>query len=161
MPIKSGREYSRGRRIGVAHVIGALVASGAVAGLLVFNFTQHRDTNVALAKDWAINGPPCPSLTRAEFEAKGFKAPKSFDYDDLTMARKAGHASCSDIQQGGGKGMFHDQACQFTSPAALIITTKKGEFFYTPEVGQPATVYVHDGVPKCVLGGKFTLKGEG
>ena len=152
---------SQVRRLGVAHVIGAVVASGAVAGLLVFNFTQHRDTNVALAKDWAINGPPCPSLTKAEFTAKGYKAPKSFDYDDIKMARKAGHASCSDIQQGGGKGMFHDQACQFTSPAALIITTKKGEFFYTPEVGQPATVYVHDGVPKCVLGGKFTLKSGG
>jgi hypothetical protein len=149
------------RRLGVVHVIGALVASGAVAGLLAYNFTHHRDANVALARDWKIDGPPCPSLTKAEFTAKGYKAPKSFDYDDLKMARKAGHASCSDIQQGGGNGMFHDQECQFTSPAALIITTKKGEFFYVPEVGQPATVVVHDGTPKCVLGGKFTLKGEG
>ena len=161
MPIKSGREHDAVRRLGVWHVIGALAASATVGGLLAYNFSQHRDANVALAKDWAIGGPPCPTLTKAEFTAKGYKAPKSFDYDDLTMARKAGHASCSDIQQGGGKGVFHDQACQFTSPAALIITTKKGEFFYTPEVGQPATVYVHNGVPKCVLGGKFTLTGEG
>jgi len=149
---------SQVRRLGVAHVIGALVASGAVAGLLVFNFTQHRDTNVAANKDWAITGPPCPSLSKAEFTAKGYKAPKSFDYDDVKMARKAGHASCQDLQTNGGKGFSHDQACQFTSPAALIITTPKGEFFYTPEVGHPATVYVHEGVPRCVLGGKFTLQ---
>ena len=149
---------SQVRRLGVAHVIGAVVASGAVAGLLVFNFTQHRDTSVAANKDWAIAGPPCPSLTKAEFAAKGYKAPKSFDYDDVKMARKAGHASCQDLQTNGGKGFSHDQACQFTSPAAMIITTPKGEFFYTPEVGQPATVYVHEGVPRCVLGGKFTLQ---
>ncbi len=161
MPVESGRGRGPVRRIGVWHVIGALVASAAVGGLLAYNFSQHRDANVALAKDWKIDGPPCPSLTRAEFTAKGYKADKSFDYDDLTMARKAGHASCSDIQQGGGKGVFHDQACQFTSPAALIITTRKGEFFYTPEVCQPATVYVHDGVPQCILGGKFTLNGGG
>ena len=157
MPIRPGAEYSRVRRIGVAHVIGALVASGAVAGLLVYNYVQHRDANVAVYNAWDIKGPPCPSLTKAEFEAQGYKAPKSFDYDDLKMARKAGHASCSDIQQGGGKGVFHDQECQFTSPAALVITTRKGEFFYVPEVGKPVTVYVHDGVPRCVLGGKFTL----
>jgi len=158
MPIRPGAEYSRVRRIGVAHVIGALVASGAVAGLLAYNYVQHRDTSVALAKAWKIDGPPCPSLTKAEFEAQGYKAPKTFDYDDLTMARKAGNASCSDIKQNGGKGVFHDQECQFTGPAALIITTRKGEFFYVPEVGQPATVVVHDGAPQCVLGGKFTLK---
>lgn len=161
MPIESGGKYSRGRRLGVWHVIGALTASAVVGGLLAYNFSQHRDANVALAKDWKIDGPPCPALTKAEFTAKGYKADKVFDYDDLSMARKAGHASCSDIQQGGGKGVFHDQACQFTSPAALIITTRKGEFFYTPEVGQPATVFVHDGVPKCVLGGKFTLQSPG
>jgi hypothetical protein len=149
---------SQVRRLGVAHVIGAVVASGAVAGLLVFNFTQQRQSSVAANKAWAITGPPCPSLTGAEFIAKGYKAPKSFDYDDVKMARKAGHASCQDLQTNGGKGFSHDQACQFTSPAALIITTPKGEFFYTPEVGQPATVYVHEGVPRCVLGGKFTLQ---
>lgn len=158
MPIRPGAGYDRLRRFGLAHVIGALVISGVLAAVMVFNFTQHRDTSVALAKAWKIEGPPCPSLTRAEFEARGYKARNTFDYDDLTMARKAGNASCADIQQSGGKGLFHDQECQFTSPAALIITTKKGVFFYVPEAGQPATVVVHDGTPQCVLGGKFTLK---
>lgn len=158
MPIRPGAGYTRLRHFGLAHVIGALVISGALAAVLVFNFVQHRDTSVALAKAWKIGGPPCPSLTRAAFEAKGYKAPKTFAYDDLTMSRKAGHASCTDIQQNGGKGVFHDQECQFTGPAALIITTKKGAFFYVPEVGQPATVVVHDGTPQCILGGKFTLK---
>ena len=158
MPIRPGAGHSRVRRFGLAHVIGALVISGIFAAVLAFNFTHQRGASVALARAWKIDGPPCPSLTRAEFEAKGYKAPKTFDYDELSMARKAGNASCSDIQQNGGKGVFHDQECQFTGPAALIITTKKGVFFYVPEVGQPATVVVHDGTPQCVLGGKFTLK---
>jgi hypothetical protein len=157
MPIKSGREYKRVRRIGVAHVVAAVVASAAVAGVLAYNFVQTRDKNVAVAQAWKIDGPPCPSLTKAEFAAQGYKAPKSFDYDDVTIARKAGNVSCQDVKRSGGKGLLHDQVCQFTGPAALVVTTKKGEFFYVPEVGKPATVYVHDGAPRCVLGGKFTL----
>ena len=79
----------------------------------------------------------------------------------MTIARKAGNASCQDLKRSGGLGLLHDQACQFTGPAALVVTTKKGEFFYIPEVGQPATVYVRDGAPRCVMGGKFTLTSEG
>jgi hypothetical protein len=160
MPIKSGREYSRVRRIGVAHVIAAVVASAAVAGVLAYNFVQTRDKNVAVAEAWKIDGPPCPSLTKAQFAAQGYKAPKSFDYDDVTIARKAGNVSCQDVKRNGGAGLLHDQACQFTGPAALVVTTRKGEFFYVPEVGHPATVYVHDGAPRCVLGGKFTLTSD-
>ena len=157
MPIKAGREYSRVQRIGVAHVIAAVVASAAIAGVLAYNFVQTRDKNVAVAEAWKIDGPPCPSLTKAQFAAQGYKAPKSFDYDDVTIARKAGNVSCQDVKRNGGTGLLHDQACQFTGPAALIVTTRKGEFFYVPEAGQPATVYVHDGAPRCVIGGKFTL----
>jgi hypothetical protein len=156
MPIRSGREYGRVRKIGVAHVIGAVIASAALAGVLAYNFVQTRDKDVAVAQAWKIDGPPCPSLTKVEFTARGYKAPKSFDYDDVTIARKAGNVSCQDLKR-AGMGLGHDQACQFTGPAALVVTTRKGEFFYVPEVGKPATVFVHDGAPRCIMGGKFTL----
>jgi hypothetical protein len=156
MPIRQGRAS----RLNPLHVVAAAVVSAAVVGMLAYNFVQTRDKNVATAQAWKIDGPPCPSLTKAQFTAQGYKAPKSFDYDDIKIARKAGNASCQDLKQGGGAGLFHDQACQFTGPAALIVTTKKGEFFYVPEAGKPATVFVHDGTPRCVLGGKYKLTDE-
>jgi len=157
MPIRQG---GRPSRLNPLHVLAAAVASAAVVGVLAYNFVQARDKNVATAEAWKIDGPPCPSLTKAEFDAKGYKAPKSFDYDDIKIARKAGNASCQDLKRGGGTGLFHDQACQFTGPAALVVTTKKGEFAYVPEPGQPVTVVVHDGAPKCVLGGNYKLTDE-
>ena len=158
MPISQGGR--RASRLNPLHVLAAAVVSAAVVGVLAYNFVQTRDKNVATAQAWKIDGPPCPSLTKAEFDAKGYKAPKSFDYDDIKIARKAGNASCQDLKRGGGTGLFHDQACQFTGPAALVVTTKKGEFAYVPEPGQPVTVVVHDGAPKCVLGGNYKLTDE-
>ncbi len=52
MPIESGRGRRPASRLGVWHVIGALAASAAVGGLLAYNFSQHRDANVELAKDF-------------------------------------------------------------------------------------------------------------
>jgi hypothetical protein len=160
MPIRSGKDYDRVRRFGVAHVLAAVLASTAVGGVLAYNFAQTRDKNVATAQAWKIDGPPCPSLTKAEFTAKGYKAPKSFDYDGVTMARKAGNVSCQDVKRDGGKGLLRDRACQFTGPAALVVKTSTGEFFYVPEPGQQVTVVVRDGTPKCVLGGNYKLTDE-
>src|SRR3546814_137988 len=156
MPIS--RYGGRRGRVGAIHVIAAVLASGAVAAFLVYNFVEHRRANVAIAEAWRIEGPPCPSLSEAAFTAQGYKALKSFDYDDIVIARHAGAASCQDLKRNGGTGLFHDQACQFTGPATLIVTTKKGRFFYVPGAGRQATLYVHEGVPRCVLGGNFTLQ---
>ena len=146
------------RRLGLAHTIGAVVVITVSAGQLTFNFVRDREAHVATARAWDIQGPPCPSLTAAQFTAQRYSAAKTFDYDGVTLGRHAGHASCSDVREAGGKGLFADKVCQFTSPAVLTVTTPAGAFFFVPGPGQPTTLIIHRDVPRCVMASKFTLE---
>ena len=154
------RDYGGVRRFGLAHVIGAVVVLTAGIGMVTFQFVRDRNVNVATAKAWDIQGPPCPAFTKADFGAKHYTAPKTFDYDGTTIGRTAGDVSCSDIKSGGGKGFSTDKVCQFTSPATLTVTSKAGTWYFVPGVAQPATIAIHHDVPKCVMGSKFTLQSE-
>lgn len=154
--------YSGGgpRRFGVAHAILAVAAITAVIGFGTFQFVQTRNANVGQAKAWDIKGPPCPALTQADWTAKHWEAKKTLDYGGVKIGRVAGDADCADIKQAGGTGLFSDKVCQFTSPAALTVTSKAGTFFFVPGVGQPSTLIIHQDVPRCVMASKFTLQNE-
>jgi hypothetical protein len=158
MPTRRGG--SAPRRIGLVPAIGAAVAVTLGVGLIAMLAIQSRQAAVTTAKAWDIKGPPCPSLSAEEFAAKRYTAPKTFPYDGVTLGRLAGDASCSDVKTAGGKGFGTDKVCQFTSPAALTVATETARYYFVPGVGQPATVIVHDGVPRCVMASKFTLQTE-
>jgi hypothetical protein len=154
------REYSAVRRFGIAHAIGGVVVITAGAGLLTFQFVKDRNAHIATARAWNIQGPPCPAMTEAAFTAKRYTALKTFPYDDATIGRTAGDASCSDVKESGGKGFGTDRVCQFTSPATLTVVTPAGRWFFVPGAGQPSTLIIHKGVPRCVMASKFTLQTE-
>ncbi len=147
------------RRFGVIHVIIGLVAVVVIGGLLALDFSHRRAINVGTAQAWDIQGAPCPTATPQEWAATHQIAPKTFDYTGDVLGRVAGDASCSDVQDKGGKGLGVIKVCQFTSPAALTVKTKAGMFYFLPGVGQPATIIIRQGQPRCVLASKFTLKG--
>ena len=151
---------SSARRYGLAHVVGAVVVITAAVGLIAFNFVHDRAANVGTAQAWASQGPPCPAFDAAGFAARRYKARKSFDYDGVTIGRAAGDASCSDVKENGGEGLFTDKICQFTSPVALTVVSKAGAFFFIPDVGHPATLIIHRDVARCVMASNFTLKTE-
>jgi hypothetical protein len=154
--------YSGGglRRFGIAHAILAVLVITGVIGFGTFQFVQTRNANVGQAKAWDIKGPPCPALTEADWAAKHWEAKKILDYDGIKIGRAAGDADCADIKQSGGAGLFSDKVCQFTSPAALTVASKAGTWRFVPGVGQPSTLIIHDGVPRCVMASKFTLQTE-
>jgi hypothetical protein len=154
------REFRAARRFGMAHAVGAVVVITAAATLLTFQFVKDRNAHIALAKAWNIQGPPCPALSQAEFAAKRYTALKTFPYDDIVIGRTAGDVSCSDVNDNGGKGFGHDKVCQFTSPATLTVVSPAGRWFFVPGAGQPSTLIVHKGVPRCVMASKFTLQTE-
>ncbi len=141
----------------------ALVGVGLIA-LMAWSdgrARQRRDADEAAY--WNITGPPCPSLTGEAFRAARLKAPRAFDYGGsragtltygvVRFGRFAGHASCNQAPN----GLHTRLICQFTSPAALRIRTARGEVFYVPGVGRPATVIVDRDVPRCVMASNFTL----
>jgi hypothetical protein len=157
---RKARDFGAVRRYGLAHVIGAVAVVGAAALLVTFQGVRDHDAAIALAKKWDVQGPPCPALTEAEFNAKHQSAPKTFDYDGATLGRVAGDVSCSDVKDNGGKGFGTDKVCQFTSPATLTVATPAGRFFFLPGAGQPATIHIHKDVPVCVMASTFTLQSE-
>jgi hypothetical protein len=136
----------------------ALVGMAPVVLLVAHIYLREQNANVAVAKAWDIKGAPCPTLTAAEFAQKRYTAKKTFDYDGILIGRHSGHVSCSDVKQGGGRSLFVDRVCQFTSPAVITVTTKAGAFFFVPGVGQPATVIVHGAQPRCVMASDYTLE---
>jgi hypothetical protein len=145
---------------GPGHVIAGVLVSALAVGAVTFEYLHVRAIHVATAKAWDIQGPPCPALTEAEFAARRWAAPKTFDYDGVTLGRAAGDASCSDVKTGGGTGFGTDKVCQFTSPAALTVAVKGTRYFFLPGVGQPATIAIHHDTPRCVMASKFTLQNE-
>ena len=160
MAIRASRGYGAVRRFGVAHVVGAVVVITAGIGFVTFEFVRDRNAHIATAKAWDIQGPPCPAMTEAEFAAKHYTALKTFPYEDATIGRTAGDASCSDVKESGGKGFGTDRVCQFTSPATLTVVSPAGSWFFVPGAGQPSTLIIHKDVPRCVMASKFTLQTE-
>jgi hypothetical protein len=146
------------RRIPWLWIIGIILGITLVSGLTTREFLKRRTEAVATAKAWAITGPPCPTVSAAEFEAKKYRLRASFDYGGATFARTAGHVDCAAVVPKGGTALTGAYpVCQFTSPAVVKLTTSKGEFYFVPGAGQPATVSAPDGVGQCVMASKFTL----
>lgn len=151
-------EWKRQRRtageklvIGVAVIAAVALPAWVVGGSLL----KQRAENIALAREWSIDGHPCPQVTRAEFEARGLKAPKGTVYAEATFFRQFGHLTCSPIAYGGGTGLGAYAVCQFTGPNVLRVKTAKGEWYFVPGIGQPATIATPHGEAKCVLAGNF------
>lgn len=145
------------RRIPWLTIIGVALAVLIVGGMMANELLKRRALAIATAKEWSIAGPPCPTITAAEFTARKFRLRQTFDYGGATFARSAGHVSCASVADKGGKGLGSFPVCQFTSPAVVKVTTAKGEFFFVPGAGQPATVSAPHGVAACVMASKFTL----
>ena len=142
---------------------GALYLLLALAGIAVKvvalgvigyqNRAQALAAGTEAAKLSEISGPPCPSLTSAEYAERGSKAKKAFLFDQVRFDRRYGHVDCNSVAAGGGLGYV--AVCQFSGPAQLVVTTGKGSFYFNPGAGKPATVVVEDGTPRCIVDGTF------
>jgi hypothetical protein len=149
--VRARRRLSRGERIVRAAALTLAVA--IPAAVLTGSLLKNRREAIAST----IDGPPCPTLSRASYEAQPVKALKAIEYGGVVLARHAGHVNCSPVTYDGGRGFGTFPVRQFTSPGVLKVTTRKGAFFFAPGVGQAATVSAPRGVARCVLASKFRL----
>jgi hypothetical protein len=135
-------------------IIGA-VGLGVVA--LVALSVRERQMQVAdsTASTEVIAGPPCPTISRATFNAGQPPAAKVFDFNGATFTRQFGHANCSVVATKGGMGLGSYPVCQFSSPALLAVTTKRGVVYYGPGLGRKASVSVRGGLPACVMAAPY------
>lgn len=153
--VRARRRLTAGERLVIA--IAVVVALAVPTLIAVLSLQKNRREAVALAEANLVTGPPCPAVSAAAFAARGFKVKNPLNYDGAVMWRSAGHVSCSPIAYDGGRGLDTYPVCQFTSPAALKVTTAKGDFYFVPGIGKPATVATPQGVARCVLASNFTL----
>lgn len=139
--------------------LAALVFLGFAGWLYGGSYLRQRDFAITRASEATVLGPPCETLTAAAFAARKLTAPKATNYEGVIFARRFGHMQCSALRYGGGWSSETYPVCQFTSPAALHVKTDKGEWFFAPPPGQPATVAIPHGQARCVLGSNFRLPG--
>ena len=140
-----------------ALVIGAGLVAVVLVGYGVMEFRDSRQKNVAAATAWQVDGPPCPTTTKAEYEAKGYRIRHNSTYTGVHLGRQAGHLACKEVKSKGGVGFGSQITCQLTAPAVLTVKVGDVENAYLPGPGQPATIVVHKKQVSCVLGGDTTM----
>lgn len=146
---------TRGQKVTLG--VAALLAVALPAYVFGGAYLKDRTTALALAREWTIEGPPCPSLTGAQFEARGLRARKGLAYAGVNVSRQFGHVTCSQLRYGDGWGLASYVVCQFTSPNALRVETAKGVWYFAPGMGRPATISTPHGQARCVMASKFRL----
>lgn len=139
-------------------IVVALALATVVAWRLTDRYLMIQRTRIADAKDWAIEGPPCPRITEAEFLDGSRKPIQKFDYDEVAFLRRDGHVDCAPIYEDGGRSTRFHAVCQFTGPESLQVRTKAGAWAFRPGPGQPATVSTANDEARCVMAAKITRR---
>jgi hypothetical protein len=153
---------ARRRRLTTGEKIVMLLAA---VGFLAFtawiyagSAVRQREFALARAGEAEVDGPPCPVITREAFEARQLKKTRATLYEGVTFTRQFGHMDCSALRYGGGWSSATYPVCQFTGPGLMKIATPKGDWYFAPPPGQPATVAAPKGQARCVLDSNFTMR---
>jgi hypothetical protein len=119
-------------------------------------FIKERERSIAASAAAHAGAPACPTLTAGEFEAAHHRRLQGVQYLNGTFVRQHGPVEC--VTAADRKGPLKTYAvCAFTSPSVLKVTTAKGDWYFAPGVGQPATVSTAGDVARCVLASDFTI----
>lgn len=153
------KDFAFGKR-GIPSLRTLLIVMGlAVAAVLAVQWVYHQKVvaprEAARTQAWTVAGPPCLSVAADQYELRGGAHAKKVTDFGVRFTRQYGHVECTWL---GDKDLAATKAyviCQFTGPNVLKVETAKGVFYYVPGVGQPATIEVHQGEPRCVLASNF------
>jgi hypothetical protein len=102
----------------------------------------------------AIVGPPCPQVVNARYR-QPLSPVNAFDWNGVRFGRRFGEAECSAVAHKSLLGNGYEHLCQFSSPAVLSVVTPKGAFYFEPGLGQEVSVFVADGVARCVMASPY------
>ena len=137
------------RRRGVPFgLIALVVGTPLLVGTAAVSWLLQRQHAIEEAKAWDIAGPPCPTLTLAQYQAGPQHPFESFTYEGIGFSRLYGHVSCNAVVNSGGTGFGTFPECQFTSADIIRITTPRGDVYYSTG-SRPATVAVRQSQPSC------------
>jgi hypothetical protein len=130
----------------------AMILAGVVAVGAATFFIGLMPAWVKNAEHWMVQGPPCPAITKAEFDTHGIENPQSMTFGDASFTRAYGHVACEEIHDKGGRGFGMLSVCQFSGPGPLAVRSAEGDAYYFIPGAKPAAVTVGHGKPACVIG---------
>jgi hypothetical protein len=122
---------------------------GPVVVLLLWGV--HKYTVIATARAWVVPGPPCPALTAADAAQLSASKLQSFTFQGVRFGKGYGYVNCRMVADHGGWGRESIAVCQFNNPSILQVAAAHGAGSFLTG-GRPATVWVDQGQPHCVLG---------
>jgi hypothetical protein len=143
-----GVRSSRGLTSGQITVIGFCLIAPATIALL---WGAHKYTVIATAHEWLIAGPACPALTPAAAAQLGSPQLQTFNFQGARFGKAYGYVNCRMVADHGGWGRESIAVCQFNNPSILEVAAAHGGGSFLTG-GRPATVWVDQGRPHCVLG---------
>jgi hypothetical protein len=112
-------------------------------------------------KQWAVAGPPCPVVDRAQPSVVGHKPPKTFTYNKISFTRHLGDVSCSAFREDGFMNPENYSVCQFSGPGAVTVASAGKTVTFQPGPGRRTTVTVRKGEASCVVAGWFARRPRG
>ncbi len=145
-----------GQKLAIGHAVAIFLAF--VAWLIGGSYLRQRDFALSRARGAAVSGPPCPQVTAAEFAARRLPKFRATLYEGVVFGRQFGHMDCATLRYGGGWSPAAYPVCQFTGPGLLQVKTDRGEWFFAPGPGRPATAGAPHGKATCVLASNFTVQ---
>ncbi|MDR3510421.1 MAG: hypothetical protein P4L73_02210 [Caulobacteraceae bacterium] len=150
--------FDLGRRRGLKpiEIVATFGALAVIAATVPLALGAQRIAAVAKARAWAVDGPPCPAMSRAAFQASGLRIAHVVDYDDVRFGRGYGYVTCVAVARNGGRGLDTVPVCQFNSPTVLEVTTPRADVYFATHIG-PATVTIVNDRPRCVLNASIGL----
>ncbi len=128
--------------------VGAVIIV-AVCAFIFWRTGIQADTEEASA--WSPAGPPCPILSAADWRVLAIERPQAFSYEGLKGDTENLDMTCNVIDRDGGRTTTPFPVCHFKAPFAIHLTTAKGDVYFKPGVGKPATVSLPGGTARCVI----------
>jgi len=152
------RRWSGGQWLVI--VLGAGLFLGFTGWLVGGSYLRQRDFALGRASEARVLGAPCPELSRQQAQARIRRPLKATLYEGVVFGRRVGHMDCRTLRYGAGWSPRSYPVCQFTGPDLLWVKTSRGERWFAPGPGQPATVGAPEGEARCVLASNFTIAGQ-
>ena len=148
---RSGNPALRGR---LTERLTQVAVAAMLVAVIPLALLGQRETALARVRAWTLAGPPCPTLSEAEYRAFDARSSETFNYDGAHIVRAYGMAACAKVAADTVLGLGERPVCQFNAPGVLAITTVRGRILYGAGLA-PATITLVSGAPHCVLGARL------
>lgn len=132
--------------LGIAAAVGLTILAAAT-------LTGRRQAE-AEKTFWAVDGPPCPTVSPIQILRIGRPLSQVFDFGAGRFSRVSGAVICKG-EMDGMFGVVSSTVCQFNAPRAVAVGSQGG-FAYFDVPGGPATVTVsRNAPPLCVRAANY------